>query len=138
MSKAATEAKAEAEAKAKAEAEVKVAAEKATAEEAAPEKAADAKAVILANIRQCVCVSSKSTVHFLEMESIDMETMLKPFFLVENASSLAWFCRQNRANLCASSVLHRSSSCSEADSLHNSESEKQSKIARFARTPQNY
>jgi hypothetical protein len=57
----------------KAEAEAKTAAEKAAAEKAAAEKAAaDAQVVILANIRQsvCVCVYNKSTVSFREMETI--------------------------------------------------------------------
>ena len=58
MSKAAAEARAAAEAQAKVEAESKIAADaKAKAEKVAAEKAAaDAKVVILSNMRHCVCV----------------------------------------------------------------------------------
>jgi hypothetical protein len=58
ISKAAAKAKAAAEAQAKVEAESKIAADaKAKAEKATAEKAAaDAKVVILSNMRDCVCV----------------------------------------------------------------------------------
>ena len=87
MSKAAAQAKAAAEAKAKAEAEAKAVTEKVTAEKAAA--AADAKVVILANIAQYVCLCCKSTVCFRQVESIEMETMLKHCvvsFPVKNSS----------------------------------------------------
>ncbi len=63
---------ANAAAEAKAETDAKAAAEKVAAGKAAEKAAADAKVVILANIRQsvCVCVYNKSTVSFREMETI--------------------------------------------------------------------
>jgi hypothetical protein len=70
------EEKAKAKARAGAETKASAATDKAAAEKAAA--ATDAKVVILANIAQYVCLCSKSTVCFQQVESIEMETMLKP------------------------------------------------------------
>jgi hypothetical protein len=75
--------------------------EKAAAEEAA----ADAKVVILASIRQCVFVCSKSSVCFRETERIEMEAILKHFLFPGQKFNLAFLVFRGSGKLSNSRTL---------------------------------